>query len=139
MALSAFDDKNSPPDAAAVAAVLGRTASLWTRLKDGLGAEFEGLAEEWTFAGKAYGWSLRLKRKKRAIVYLTPHQRHFVASFALGEKACRAARAAGLNASTLAVLDTAPRYVEGRAVRIPVRRGVDVEQVIRLARVKMAH
>jgi len=139
MALSAFDDKNSPPDAAAVAAVLGRTASLWTRLKDGLGAEFEGLAEEWTFAGKAYGWSLRLKQKKRAIVYLTPHQRHFVASFALGEKACHAARAAGLNASTLAVLDTAPRYVEGRAVRIPVRRGVDVEQVIRLARVKMAH
>jgi hypothetical protein len=139
MALSAFDDRSAAPDAAAIAAVLGRSAALWANVKESLGAEFGTLIEEWTFAGKAYGWSLRLKRQKRAIVYLTPRAKHFLASFALGEKACRAAESAGLAPATLALIEAAPRYPEGRGVRIEVRTRADVEQVVRLARVKMAN
>ncbi len=139
MALSAFDDKSSVPDADAIVRTLGRTAALWTTLKESLAAEFDHLAEEWTFAGKAYGWSLRLKQKKRAIVYLTPCEQHFRASFALGGKACAAAQSAGLSRETLALIEAAPRYVEGRAVRIPVRTRADVDQVVRVARVKMAN
>lgn len=139
MALSAFDDKSSAPDADAIAQTLGRSAALWTTLKESLAAEVDTLAEEWTFAGKAYGWSLRLKQKKRAIVYLTPCEKHFRASFALGEKACAAAQSAGLSRDTLALIEAAPRYAEGRGVRMPVRRRADVDQVLRVARVKMAN
>ena len=139
MALSAFDDRSSTPDGAILAATLGRTAALWTRVKKSLRAEFGELTEEWTFAGKAYGWSLRLKRAKRAIVYLTPREKHFLASFALGEKACRAAQSADLSDRTLSLIDEAPRYPEGRGVRIPVRTRADVDQVVGLARVKMAN
>lgn len=139
MALSAFDDKSTVPDAAAIALTLGRTAALWTSLRQSLGAEFPNVTEEWTFAGKAYGWSLRLKSKKRAIVYLTPCEKHFRASFALGEKACLAAQSAGLAPNVLALIEAAPRYPEGRAVRIPVRKRADVDQVLRVARVKMAN
>jgi hypothetical protein len=98
MALSAFDDKGSPPLDRALEEMLGRTSTLWARLKDDLQAAYGPLLEEWNFSGKAYGWSFRLKQNKRTIVYMTPCRAHFLASFALGEKACRAAHARGLPA-----------------------------------------
>jgi hypothetical protein len=45
---------------------------------------------------------------------MTPQKGRFLASFALGEKAVLAARAAGLPAALLAAVDAAPRYAEGR-------------------------
>jgi hypothetical protein len=139
MALSAFDDRSAAPQPAALSATLGRSAALWDAARQRLAADFAGLSEEWGFAGKAFGWSLRLKQKKRAIVYLTPCEKHFLASFALGEKACRAARDAALAPQILAAIDTAPRYTEGRGLRIPVRTRAQLEQVLRVAHVKMAN
>jgi len=118
--------------------MLGRTAMLWAHLKDDLQAEHGPLVEEWNFSGKAYGWSFRLKQRKRTIVYMTPCRAHFLASFALGEKACAAAHAGGLPASVLAAIDGAPKYAEGRGVRIPVRNRRDLEGVARLAAIKVA-
>jgi hypothetical protein len=77
--------------------------------------------------------------RKRTIVYMTPCRDHFLASFARGEKACRAAHAAGLAASLLAAIDGAPTYAEGRGVRIPVRNGRDLQDVESLAAMKMAN
>jgi hypothetical protein len=139
VALSAFDDKASPPTDNTLGRMLGRTSGLWTRLKAGLQDACGPLDEEWTFAGKNYGWSLRLKQRKRAIVYLTPCRDHFLASFALGEKACRAAHEAGLPSAILAIVDAAPKYAEGRGVRIPVRTQRDVAGVAKLAAVKAAN
>jgi hypothetical protein len=139
MALSAFDDKSAPPRKAALAAMLGRTATHWNALRTRLGEEFEPLAEEWNFAGKNWGWSLRLKHKKRAIVYMTPCRRFFLAGFALGEKAVGAAREARLPAAMLAAIDEAPKYAEGRGVRLEVRNKKDLEGVVKLARIKMAN
>ena len=138
MALSAFDDKASPPGDRALERMLGRTSRLWARMKNDLQAAHGPLIEEWNFSGKAYGWSFRLKEKKRTIVYMTPCRAHFLASFVLGEKACRAAHSAGLAASVLAVIDDAPRYAEGRGVRIPVRRRRDLDTVASLAEIKVA-
>lgn len=139
MALSAFDDKASPPTDRALARMLGRTSALWARLKADLQGEYGPLVEEWSFAGKNYGWSFSLKQPKRALVYMTPCQGHFLASFALGEKACRAAHEAGLPSSILAIIDAAPKYAEGRGVRIPVRLQRDVDGVERLAAIKSAN
>jgi hypothetical protein len=136
MALSAFDDKSIPPDARSLQAMLGRTGMLWTRLTERLHADYDPLSEDWGFAGAAYGWSLRLKAPKRALVYLTPCRGFFLASFALGEKACAAARERGLPREILDLIDAAPRYAEGRGVRIPVRTRKDVEYVKQLAAIK---
>ena len=139
MALSAFDDKASPPGTRELDEVLGAASGLWTRLKADLQSAHGPLVEEWSFSGKAYGWSFRLKQGKRAIVYMTPCRRFFLASFALGEKAWRAAHGLGLPESILAILDAAPEYPEGRGVRIPVRRVSDVKCVERLAAIKVAN
>jgi hypothetical protein len=138
MASSIFDDKAHKPHDDEVDAALGRTAPLWHRIIEAVADKWSPLKVEWTYSGKPYGWSLRLKQKDRAIVYLTPCARYFRAGFALGEKAVALARASGLPAELLSMIDAAPRYVEGRGVRLEVRRKADVEAVLQLAAVKMA-
>ena len=139
MALSAFDDKSSPAEDRRLREVLGRTAALWFQLKTDLAAEFTPLDEKWTYSGKPYGWSLRLKQKKRTVVYLVPQAGCFLAAFALGEKACLAAQESGLPASILETIERAPRYAEGRAVRLEVRTRKDLVCIKKLAAIKMAH
>lgn len=138
MALSVFEDRKAPPTDAAVERALGRSAAAWRRLKAELIGE-SALEEEWAFAGAKFGWSLRLKRGKRVIVYMTPCAGHFLASFVLGEKACAAASEAELPASILAAIADAPRYAEGRGFRIPVRALREIPGLLELAAIKLAH
>ncbi len=139
MALSAFDDKQTPPGEDDLMRVLGRSDKAWDRLKAQIGAEFQPVDEIWKFSGKAWGWSLQLKRKKRAVLYLTPQDRFFYAGFALGERAVAAARDASLPESVMEIIDSARRYVEGRAVRLDVRTLKDAAIVAKLAAIKMAN
>jgi hypothetical protein len=136
---SVFLDRAAPPTDAALAAALGRGQAHWTRLRDALAAAFPPLEAKWSYSGKAYGWSLQLKQKKRAVVYLVPGQGAFTASFAFGEKACQAAQRSDLPPAVLATIADAPKYVEGRGVRIDVRAAKDVAIVERLAALKMAN
>lgn len=139
MALSVFDDPHAPPRKGSLQEALGKKAgSAWTTLKDAVSRECAPVQEEWAFAGAKFGWSLRLKRGKRVIVYLTPCKGHFLASFALGEKACAAASDAGLPAPVLALIASAPKYAEGRGVRIPVRTEQDTTAVRVLVGIKLA-
>lgn len=119
--------------------MLGRAGALWARLHAGLVSEFGPLAEKWSFSKTTNRWSLQLKRKQRTVVYLIPCRGHFLASFALGDKACAAAKDGGVSASVLAVIEAAPRYPEGRGVRLEVRSARDVSSVAGLAAIKMAH
>jgi hypothetical protein len=139
MALSAFDDRSAPPRKAALAEMLGRSATHWDALCIRLGDEFEPLTGEWSFSGRKWGWSFRLKHKKRTIVYMTPCRRFFLAGFALGEKAVKAARESAVPAPILAAIEAAPKYAEGRGVRIEVRNKKTLAGVVKLALVKMAN
>jgi hypothetical protein len=135
----AFTDKTREPSAPAVAASLGRAHNLWLKTRDIIAFQHPPVSEEWVFGGKNYGWSLRLGHRKRAVLYLTPCRGYFRAGLALGEKATRAALEAKLPAATIALINEAPRYVEGRAVRINVRRASDVRTIAALAAVRMAN
>ncbi len=134
-----FLDQAHPPTPAEVERVLGRAAPRWQRLREELDAEFGELAPTWTYSGKAHGWSLRLSRGKRAVLYLLPRNGGFLAAFALGEKACAASEAASLSKTLLQALANAPRYAEGRGVRIEVNRVDEIAGVLALARLKLAH
>lgn len=139
MALSAFDDKSNPPRDKDLAATLGRAFAPWNTLRKAIAARFGPLSEEWGFASKNTGWGLRLKQPSRTVFYMTPCKGHFLASFALGEKAVKAAHESDLPASILDIIDGAKKYVEGRAVRIEVRTARDVRNVEKLAAIKMAN
>ncbi len=139
MALSAFDDKSAKPDVSDLKKTLGRSAVHWDDLITHIAAKYAPVDETWNFAGAKWGWSLRLKQKRRTILYMTPCRGHFLVGFALGEKAVTATRGSDLPRSTLKIIDEARKYAEGRAVRIEVKNRNSLAIAKKLAAVKMEH
>ncbi|MFC1499518.1 DUF3788 family protein, partial [Candidatus Zixiibacteriota bacterium] len=78
------------------------------------------------------------KQKKRTILYLTPSEAFFYAGFALGEKAVDVIRQGGLPPAVLSVIEEAPKYAEGRGVRLEIRTAEDVGHVLVIAAAKMS-
>ncbi len=136
MALSALDDRSHEPTDDELRAALGKAHDAWTRLIATVAELAEPLTRVWGFTGASTGWGLRLRRKERVIVYMTPQSGRFLVSFALGEKAVAAAHRAKLPASILKTIEAAPRYAEGRGVRFEVASVRQVAALARLARIK---
>ena len=139
MALSMFDDKSKKPTAKQLEQTLGRTYPHWNSLLLLIKADYTTIAENWNFFGEKWGWSLQLKQKKRTILYMTPCRKHFLVGFVLGEKAVKAAHDTTLAKSVIAIIDEAPKYAEGRAVRLEIRNKNDLDGAIKLAAVKIAN
>ncbi len=117
--------------------MLGESSTLWSNLQQSIVAKFSPVTVEWGYASKTTGWGLRLKHEKRAVVYMTPCKGYFLASFALGEKAITQIHEAELPEAILTVIDSAPKYAEGRGVRIEVRTAADVRSIEKIAEIKM--
>lgn len=139
MSPSAFLDRGSPPSERALEAVLGKGNGLWVELRADLSSEFAPLNGKWSFSGKSHGWILQLRQKQRTVLYMVPCPGYFVASFALGEKACQAAHGSRLPTRVLEIIQHAPKYPEGRGVRLEVRNKKDLANVEALASIKMAN
>jgi hypothetical protein len=137
MTLSSFDDKSNKPNTQELKAALGRTSRYWDTLVAHLAKEYEPLEETWNFGSGGWGWALRLKQKKRTVLYMTPCRGYFMVGFALGEKAVKAALSADLPESILSIIADAKKYAEGRAVRLEIRNKGDVRSVKILAGIKM--
>lgn len=135
MLANAFIGAAKQPTDKELAAKLGGAKALWDDLIAGLKTQCDGA--EWGSSSKKLGWSLRMKRKDRIIVYLAPADAAFLASFALGDKAMQAARATKFSAPMKTILKDAKRYAEGSAVRVEVRSAADVDSVLKLAKIKV--
>jgi hypothetical protein len=139
MSPSAFLERGSPPSERSLEAVLGKGNGLWAQLRARLSSELSPLQEKWSFSGKSHGWILQLRHKKRTVLYMVPCPGYFVASFALGESACHATQRSGLPPHVLEIIQQAPKYPEGRGVRLEVRGKKDLATVEQLASIKMAN
>ncbi len=139
MALSAFSDKVHQPTDDDLRFVLGKSHDAWARLIELVAARVDQILPVWGFTSGVTGWGLRLKRKGRVILYMTPRKGHFLVSFALGEKAVAAAHARKLPASLLNAIEAASRYAEGRGLRLEVRHIREVSALATLAEIKNAH
>lgn len=137
MALSAFDEEAHRPEPSELEAVLRGSTELWEKLIAHVAASYPPIAEVWNFGGAKYGWSLRLKREDRIVLYLTPQPGSFLVGVVLGEKAAKAAHEAALSERVLALIDGAPRYAEGRGIRLVVITQEDLDAAQVLAALKM--
>jgi Protein of unknown function (DUF3788) len=137
LAPNAFIGKPAPPSASELAAALGKSSLLWERLIRELKSERLIDGQQWHSYSKNAGWSLKLLRGERVILYMSPLDGCFRASFALGERAVQAARTSGLSSATLKLLSEAKKYAEGTAVRIEVHTADDVETVKKMAEAKV--
>jgi hypothetical protein len=131
-----FEDKTRPPDDKALAKGLGATKKLWDEFVRHVADEYPPVEEAWGFYKS---WSLRLKHKKRTIVYLLPRDGHFQCAFVYGGKATEEARTAKLPQAVRKAINEAPVYAEGRGFRLEVRTAKDLAALRTLAAIKMAN
>ncbi|HSG29560.1 MAG TPA: DUF3788 domain-containing protein [Candidatus Krumholzibacterium sp.] len=138
MGLSAFMDEENAPDREGLSEVLGVAMICWDDLRAYLAEKYDPLEEIWKFGGAKYGWTLRMIHKKRTILYMTPVKGEVLVGFVLGEKAVKIARELGVDPDVMEIVEEAPRYAEGRGVRIGVRSKADLQGIKKLAEAKMA-
>ena len=137
-ATNAFVGKAETPTSEEVSSVLGESNEVWKTLIDWFAQQ--GVAEqEWNSFSLKYGWSLRLKLKKRTIVHLSPCTGCFRAAFVLGDKAVTAARQSDLSKDVLKLIDAATRYAEGTGIRLLVKQKKDLAAIRKLAAIKLAN
>ena len=136
---NAFAGKATPPSPKQLAQKLGPTKDLWNQLVKEISSECGITEKEWNSYSPKAGWSLRLKHKKRNIVYLVPCDGCFRVAFILGDRAIKVAKAAEFPTKFTKLIAEAPRYPEGSAIRFEVTTPDDLEIVRRLAKIKLGN
>ena len=137
--INAFIVRTSRPTAEEVRAALGPSAPAWNQFVEWIQQEKGVTTEEWKSYSAKYGWSLRLKRKDRTIVYLAPCDGCFHVSFVLGDRAMEATRHTRLPGKVAQTIAGSPHYGEGTGVRLIVKRPADLPPIRKLAEIKLAN
>jgi hypothetical protein len=139
MPANAFINRTEPPTDADVAAALGPAKAAWDRFLNDLAHELDADIHEWKCHSPKWGWSLRVKRKARTIVWLSPSETCFNVLFILGDKAVKAARQGTLPERIVTALDAAPKYPEGTGIRLNVKSIREIAALKKLAAIKLAN
>jgi hypothetical protein len=139
MELNAFIGKRAAPTAAELAAALGTAKPVWDQLLAELKKELAVTIREWNSYSPKFGWSLRLKRKSRTVVWLSPIKGSFLVTYILGQKAMQAAGVAKLPQSIVKIMKEAPKYPEGTGVRILMKSVKYLPAIKKLATIKLAY
>jgi hypothetical protein len=137
MSANAFVNQPNPPTEAELATALGASRVVWDQLLADLAREHGVNVCAWKGYSPKAGWSLRVKRKERTIVWLSPPQGSFTAAFILGDNAVRAARQSRLPQRVVKALKEAPKYAEGTGVRLEVKSSRDLGALRQLAASKL--
>jgi hypothetical protein len=135
MLANAFINKTDAPTTDELAAALGPAKALWDKLLAELPEDCN--THEWNSYSRKAGWSLRVKREKRVIVYLVPSHGSFTAAFVLGDRAVEAAKHSGIPQKVIEIIDGSKRYAEGTGVRIEVAGARDLPAIKKLVAVKL--
>ena len=139
MDASVFTDKEKKPGDGDLAAALGETFGLWLALRNSVLEKYPAALQEWHYPGQKFGWSFRMKDKKRAIIYFLPRDRFFKVAFVFGEKATAQVLASGIAPAIKSALEQAKAYAEGRGIRIDVRDGAGLTDIKKLIEIKLAN
>ncbi len=137
--MNAFIGQTKQPTGEELAAALGPVKSVWDQLLAGLAEEHGADIHEWKSYSEKWGWSLRVKRKGRTVVWLGPSKGAFTAAFILGDKALQAARETKLPQRVVAAIKSAKKYPEGTGVRLQIKSHTDIPSLRKLAAIKLAH
>lgn len=131
--ISIFTNKSIPPTASDLAEKLGTTYPLWRRIEELVLVKYPQGLKEWNYPGKKYGWSFRIKDKRRAILYLLPRHDFFKVGFVFGDKAVAAIQQSSVADRIKSEIEQAKKYAEGRGIRIDILNEsplADIEQLI---------
>ena len=139
MDISIFTDKNSIPDSSDLINSLGDTYNLWQLIKEYVHLKYPTALDEWNYSGEKYGWSFRIKDKKRAIIYLLPRNKYFKVAFVFGQKAMDLIMKSQISDAIKNELQAAKVYAEGRGIRIDVNDEGIINDVKELIDIKLTY
>jgi hypothetical protein len=139
MDTSVFTNKAVIPGDGDLYVELKETYDLWQVIRNHVHRLYPDAIDEWNYPGAKYGWSFRIKDKKRVIVYLLPREGYFKAAFVFGQKATDAIVSSGIAENIIADLLAARVYAEGRGIRIDVRDAGIIADIKQLIEIKLAH
>ncbi len=136
---SIFSEKNKKPGGDDLKVALGDSLNLWLEIYQFVHEKYPAASDEWNYAGDKYGWSFRVKDKKRAIVYLLPRDKYFKVAFVFGQQAFDEIMKAKVSENIKTELAEAKVYAEGRGIRIDVVDNKVVKDIKILVEIKLAH
>ena len=139
MDISIFTNKAQHPTNKDLVGPLGETYPIWESLRDFILEKYPGGVEEWNYPGKNYGWSFRIKDKKRAIAYFLPREGYFKMAFVFGRKATDQVMNSAVSQEIKMDLQQAKVYAEGRGVKIDVKDESKLEDLKKLVEIKLAN
>jgi len=139
MDTSLFTDLDHQPFVEDLKTPLGDNYFYWMVLRDFVFEKYPKAMEEWHVSIKKYGWSFRIKDKKRAIVYLSPRQGYFKLAMVFGQKATDKILEADIKKSIKDELMASKVYMEGRVLRLDINDASLVEDIKPLIEIKLAN
>ncbi len=139
MDISIFTDKSIVPENDDLIMVLGSNYKLWEDIKKYVYEKYPAAVEEWNYPGVKYGWSFRLKDKKRAILYFLPREKYFMVAFVFGQKATDIILRSGISDEIKSELENARVYAEGIGIRIAVKDENHLDDIKKLVGIKISN
>ena len=138
MDTSIFIDNTYKPEQKDLIAALGKTYNLWQDIINLVYLKYPNAVSDWNFPGQKYGWSFKIKDKKRAIIYLLPRDKRFMVAFNFGQEAFKKIMASKISEEIKHSLESAKVYAEGRGIRIEVRNQKPLKDISQLIDIKLA-
>ncbi|WP_340111054.1 DUF3788 family protein [Maribellus mangrovi] len=139
MESSYFTDLDKKPDFSDLKTPLGSLFPVWMKIRDFAVEKYPKAIEEWHVSVKRYGWSFRIKDKRRAIVYLSPQKGHFRLTMVFGQKATDQIIVTDIADAIKKELLNSRVYAEGRVIRLDIYDDKMVEDIKKLIEVKIAN
>lgn len=137
--VSIFKEKAIIPTDKDLVEKLGSTYELWIQIKNMVMEMYSNGLAEWNFPGKKYGWSYRIKDKKRAIIYFLPRDKYFKVAFVFGQKATGQVLESDISKTIKQDLEQARKYAEGRGVSIDIKSDLIISDIRKLIEIKLAN
>ena len=139
METSYFTDLTKTPDPENLKIAIGDLFRTWMEIRDYTFEKYPAAVEEWFVSGKKFGWSYRIKDKKRAIIYFSPKAEMYKVSMVFGQKATDQILASDISARLKTDLMNSKVYMEGRVLRIDVIDNLPVADIKKLVEIKIAN
>jgi hypothetical protein len=136
---SIFTQKSEMPTTAALQEALGETYVYWQTFAAHTQKLYPEATEGWTFTSEKFGWSYRIKDKKRVIIYLLPRDKFFKVAFVLGQKATDILLKSTISESIKTELQAAKVYAEGRGIRLEIKDNLLTEDILQLILIKISN
>lgn len=134
---SIFTDKNEMPTFDSLKKALGEKVEIWQIFQEFTQENYPKATVEWKYSSEKFGWSFRINDNKRVILYLLPRDNYFKVALVFGKKAMEQILESTVSERIKTELLAAKVYAEGRGIRIVVSDKSNLEDILKLIKIKI--